>query len=427
MYEKHRHYFGDARRLGRETLVEEGEAFARFSRLGSSPTPSPEPLLAEEAPRPISSTERVEVVVIGAGQAGLSVGYHLSRRGIPFVILNADARVGDSWRRRWDSLRLFTPARFDGLDGMPFPAAPNYFPTKDEMADYLEAYAAKFALPVRHGVLVDGLTRDGDRYRVTAGDRAFEARHVVVAMASYQKPRVPALAKDLAPEIVQLHSSAYRNLGDLADGPVLVVGAGNSGAEIALETARGGHRTWMAGRDVGHVPFDIAGLPARAGLLRLVLRFLFHRVLSVGTPMGRRLRPKMISQGGPLIRQKPKHLDGAGIERVPRVAAVRDGRPVLADGRVLEPANVVWCTGFHPGFDWIHRPVFDGKGEPIQMRGVAAGEPGLYFVGLHFLYALSSTMIHGVGRDAERVAGTIAKRRRAVRSERESRPALVTA
>src|SRR5215207_324361 len=192
--------------------------------------------------------ERVQTVIVGGGQAGLSVGYHLARRGLPFVILEANERIGDSWRNRWDSLRLFSPARYDGIAGMPFPAPAHYFPRKDEMADYLEAYAAHFQLPVRTGVAVDSLSKEGDRYIVSAGDLRFEAEHVVVAMANYQRPRVPAFARELDPGIVQLHSSDYRNLSQLREGGVLLVGAGNSGAEIALEVARGGHQTWMSGR-----------------------------------------------------------------------------------------------------------------------------------------------------------------------------------
>jgi putative flavoprotein involved in K+ transport len=353
--------------------------------------------------------ERVQAVVIGGGQAGLSTGYHLARRGLRFVILEANGRIGDSWRRRWDSLRLFTPARFDGIAGMSFPAPRHSFPTKDEMAAYLEAYATRFALPVRTGVAVDRLSRNGDRYLVTAGDRSFEAEHVVVAMATFQRPRVPPFAGELDPGVVQLHSNDYRNLSQLQSGGVLVVGAGNSGSEIAIETARGGHPTWMSGRDTGHVPFRIEGLAGRL-LLRFIFRFVFHRVLTVDTPIGRKARPKAVSRGGPLIRVKPTDLAAAGVQRVPRMIGVRNGLPLLEDDRVLEVANVVWCTGFQPGFSWIDLPVFERDGEARQKGGIVAGEPGLYFVGLHFLYALSSTMIHGVDRDAKRVADAIAAR-----------------
>jgi putative flavoprotein involved in K+ transport len=347
-----------------------------------------------------------DTIIIGAGQAGLATGYYLKQQGRSFVILDANERIGDSWRKRWDSLHLFTPARYDSIPGMAFPAPPDSFPTKDEMADYLEEYAARFELPVRTGVKVDCLTRQGSRFVVRAGNLRFEADHVVVAMASYQKPQIPSFAQELDPRIVQLHSLDYRNPSQLQEGGVLIVGAGNSGAEIALEVARE-HPTWLSGRDVGHVPFRIEGLAARLILVRLVLRVLFHRVLTVDTPIGRKVRPKAISHGGPLIRIKPKDIAAAEIERVPRTVGVRDGLPVLEDGRVLDVANVIWCTGFDPGFSWIDLPVLEGA-EPVHERGVIASEPGLYFVGLHFLYALSSTMIHGVGRDAEYVAQAIA-------------------
>lgn len=354
--------------------------------------------------------ERVQTVVIGAGQAGLSVGYYLAQKNLPFVILEANALVGDTWRKRWDSLRLFTPARFDGIPGLPFPAAPDSFPTKDEMADYLEGYVKRFSLPVRTGVRVERLSRSGDRYLISAGAHQYEAEHVVVAMATYQKRRIPSFASELDPGTVQLHSSEYRNPSQLDKGPVLIVGAGNSGSEIAKELARAGHQVWMSGRDVGEIPFRIEGLAARLFLARLVLRVVFHRVLTTNTPIGRKVRSKIVSQGGPLIRVKSRDLAALGVERVARTAGARNGLPVLEDGRVLDARNVVWCTGFHPGHSWIERPVFGEDGEVIQNRGIASGEPGLYFVGLHFLYAMSSTMIHGVGRDAEHIAKTIATR-----------------
>jgi putative flavoprotein involved in K+ transport len=380
-------------------LVEAGEAFRRLA----------DPASLARVPL---ERERYDVIVIGGGQAGLSVGYHLARRGLRFVILDAEKRVGDAWRKRWDSLRLFSPAFLDGLDGMPFPAPRNYFPTKDEMGDYLEAYAARFRLPVRLGIRVDKLTRRGDGYVVRAGGLELEAPQVVVAMASYQRPRVPDFARELRSDIVQLHAVDYRNPGQLREGGVLIAGAGNSGAEIAMELAPR-HRVWMSGRNTGEVPFRIGGFWARLFLYRLVMRVLFHRVLTVRTPMGRKARPKIISQGGPLIRQKARDLLAAGVERVARIASVRDGRPVLEDGRVLDVTNVVWCTGFHPGFSWIDLPVFGANGEPVHDGGVVASAPGLYFVGLHFLYAFSSGMIHGVGRDAARIVRAVAARHHA--------------
>jgi putative flavoprotein involved in K+ transport len=292
--------------------------------------------LAEaKMPRANDATQRREafdVIVIGGGQAGLSVGYYLARAGVRFVILDANEQIGDSWRKRWDSLRLFTPAKLDGLAGMRFPAPRNSFPTKDDMASYLERYAAHFWLPVRSGVRVERLFKQGARYVVKAGTLELEAEHVVVAMAGYQRPKLPAFASALSAGIVQMHSSDYRNLAQLKPGGVLIAGAGNSGAELAMEMARGGHETWVSGRDTGHVPFRPEGFFGRNLLAPLLLRFVFHRLLTLRTPLGRRARPKMLGKATPFIRVKPQDLAAAGIKRVPRVAIVRSGKPLLEDG-----------------------------------------------------------------------------------------------
>jgi putative flavoprotein involved in K+ transport len=384
-----------------EQLVEEGTAFARLHGLRDG-SPQPE--------------QPLDVIVIGAGQAGLSVGYHLKRRGLRFVILNGDARVGDSWRKRWDSLRLFTPASLDGLDGMPFPAASDYFPTKDEMGDYLEAYAQRFDLPVRCGVKVERVSKHGDRYRVQAGALQLEAAHVVIAMASYQQPRVPEFAAELDPSIVQLHSSAYKNPSQLKPGPLLLAGAGNSGSELAVELGRS-HAVYMAGRETGYVPFRMTSWLGRNVLARLLLRIVFHRLLTLNTPLGRKARPHILTKGGPLIRVRPEALAAAGVQRTPRVVGVRDGKPLLEDGRVLDVTNVIWSSGYDPSSSFIDLPVFEDDGQPRHERGVVSGEPGLYFVGLAFLYAMSSTMIHGVGRDAAYIANAIAGREKAAKTK----------
>jgi putative flavoprotein involved in K+ transport len=358
--------------------------------------------------------ERVQTVIIGGGQAGLSVGYHLQRRGLPFLILDAHRRIGDAWRMRWDSLRLFTPARYDGLAGLPFPARGDSFPTKDQMADYLERYAAHFKLPVRTGTRVDKLSRDGSRFIVQAGDARYEAENVVVAMSNHQKPRVPAFAPKLDPEIVQIHSFDYRNPSQLRDGGVLIVGVGNSGADIALEVART-HRTWLAGKESGHVPFRIETATGRFVLVRIV-RFIGHHVLTVATPIGRRLRPSLRFMPAPLIRVKPQDLIDAGVTRVSRVSGVREGHPMLDDGQALDVTNVIWCTGFTNGFSWIDLPIFGTDGEPEYDRGLVPRVPGLYFVGLQFLYSMTSETVGGVGRDARRTVDAIAARVRAEQS-----------
>jgi len=353
--------------------------------------------------------EKHNVIVIGAGQAGLSAGYFLKKRNIGFLILDANERVGDSWRNRWDSLKLFTPAKFSSLAGMPYPSDPNYFPTKDEMGDYLEYYARHFNLPVRNNVKIEGLSREGNRYCITSNDKHFEAEHVIIAMSNYQIPKTPNFTKDINPDIVQIHSFDYRHPSQLQDGAVLVVGAGNSGSELALEAARNNHEVWLSGRDTGHIPFNIEGTLAKLIMVRLVIRFLFHRILTTSTPIGKKIRPKVVSQGGPLIRNKPKDFVEYGIKRIPKILGVRDGLPVDENEQVIDVKNIIWCTGFYPAYSWIDIPIFKDR-EPIQDRGVVKNEPGLYFVGMHFLYSLSSAMIHGAERDAEYVTKTINSR-----------------
>src|SRR3990170_3866249 len=275
--------------------------------------------------------EYVETLVIGGGQAGLATGYQLSQRGLPYQIIDANGRIGDAWRNRWDSFRLFTPNRFNRLPGMRFPGFHWGFPSKHEMADYLEAYARKFGLQVETGVRVEKLTREGDRFVATSGDRRFEADNVVVAMSSWQRPGVPDFASELDSKIVQLHVAEYKNPDQLQSGDVLVVGAGNSGAEIAIEVART-HNVFLSGPSTGAIPFRPESVVARV-LMPIVGRILFHRVLTIRTPIGKKVRPKMISSGEPLIRVKPKDLKAAGVERVPRVTDVQDGSPQLEDGR----------------------------------------------------------------------------------------------
>jgi putative flavoprotein involved in K+ transport len=358
--------------------------------------------------------EHVETLVIGGGQAGLAMGYQLSRRDLPFKIVDANDRIGDAWRKRWDSLRLFTPNRLNHLPGMPFPGYHWGFPSKNEMADYLESYARRSGLRVETGIRVERLTREGDDFVAIAGDRRFEADNVVVAMSSWQRPRVPDFASELDPRIVQLHVAEYRNPGQLHEGDVLVVGAGNSGAELAIEVART-HKVLLSGPSTGAIPFRPEGVVARV-LMPVIARIIFHRVLTTRTPIGRKVRPRMISTGEPLIRVKPKDLAAAGVERVPRVTGVENGLPQLEDGRSVDAANVLWCTGFNPGFSFVDLPILGPK-EPIHERGIVGSEPGLFFIGLKFLHSVSSEQIHGVGRDADHIARRIAARREARRAD----------
>ncbi|WP_338178901.1 NAD(P)-binding domain-containing protein [Candidatus Dormiibacter inghamiae] len=337
-------------------------------------------------------TESFGVVVVGGGQAGLAMGYHLQRLGLEFVILDAAARVGQSWREHWDSLRLFTPARYDCLPGMPFPAAANSFPTKDEMADYLEEYARRFALPVRSQTRANRVARDGDRYLVECGDAIFRTTEVVIATGAHAIASIPGLAAEVDTEVLQLHAQDYRNPAQLRPGPVLVVGAGNSGAEIAMEAAAAGHETWLAGRTVGHIPSRAYAFGGR------IFWLIANHVVSRRHPLGRRLLAKMASRGGPLIRLTIDDVTASRVQLASRVEGVSQGRPRLADGRVVAANSIVWCTGFSQDFSWIDAGLVEA--------------PGFHLVGMPFQYKLASAFVGGVGSDAGRIARRISAARK---------------
>ena len=273
--------------------------------------------------------ERFDAIVIGGGQAGSATGYHLAQRGLSFVILESADPVGDSWRRRWEGLRLFTAAQYDGLPGVRFPAPPHSFPTKDEVADFLESYAEGMALPLRTGVRVDALrsSHDGDRYVVLAEEQPLEAPAIVVATGAYLKGRVPAFAAELDPPIRQYHSVDYRSPGRPEAGPVLVVGASNSGAEVAHGAARD-HQTTLIGPDTGQMPFPIDS--RRAQVFDRVFWYFINHFVTLRTPIGRRALSAVRDHGGPLERVRSADLAAAGVARiVGRVVGTRRGRPLL--------------------------------------------------------------------------------------------------
>lgn len=362
-----------------------------------------------------AGTHTIDVAVIGGGQAGLATAYGLRQAGIRSVVLDEAERIGDAWRRRWQSLRLFTPAAYDALPGRPFPASASTYPTKDEMADYLEAYAVEFDLPVMSGMQVRHVVREERGFRIeTAARQTWQAESVVLATGAHQAPSVPDLAASLEPGIRQLHSSEYRDPSQLADGPVLVVGAGNSGSEIAIEAAATGRRTWLAGRSTGHIPGPVYVFNGR------IMMFFARHLLTRDTPIGRKVGARMLGQGGPLIRLTPGDITRAGVVRVGRIDHVDTGAPVAEGVGRLEPRTVVWATGYRPDLDWIEPSVLDAEGRIAQDRGVAARVPGLYFVGQTFQTGFTSALVDGAGRDAERVVRAIVQRRRPRSEAREA-------
>ncbi|WP_258133426.1 MULTISPECIES: NAD(P)/FAD-dependent oxidoreductase [unclassified Arthrobacter] len=363
----------------------------------------------QEKSTPTQPVRNVDTLVIGAGQAGLSAAQQLKERGGDCLVLEAGERIGDQWRHQYDTLRLYTTNRVNHLPGMKFPGEPRGFASKDELADFLEHYAASFELPVLCRARVSSLTGHGQRFVAQTAAGEIHAEQVVIATSPFgQLPAIPQLADELDEQILQLHSSEYRRPGQLKPGPVLVVGASHSGCDIAWEVAQR-HPTMLSGRDTGEVP-----VPWGSPLIHLVVPLVMfaHTYLETrSTPFGRRKRLEVLEHGAPRLRVKRADLAARGVKwHEQRVTGVRNGQPVLADGTVLEVENVIWATGFRHDYSWLKLPVLDESGWPREYRGVAQDVPGLYFCGLAFQHSEASMNLFGVGRDAAYVARQIIPR-----------------
>jgi putative flavoprotein involved in K+ transport len=339
---------------------------------------------------------RTDVIVVGGGQAGLAIGYHLAHQGRDFTILEAASEPAAAWRARWDSLKLFTPARYSSLPGLPFPGDPKRYPTRDEVVDYLTEYARRFELPVELSSRVRSVSRADGRYVVELDGRTYEADQVVIATGPFQAPFTPPLAERLDPRVVQLHSTDYRAPGDIPSGTVLVVGGGNTGFQIAEELSEthqvhlaiGSRQTPLPQRILGRDLFtylDATGLIRKTTDSRIGRRMAGRDTLIGSTPRG--------------IRRRGVELHGRAVEA--------EGRTVtFSDGGELEPSAVIWATGFRPDHSWIDLPVFDENGRVAHERGVTSS-PGLYFLGLSWQHTRGSALIGWVGDDAEFIAERI--------------------
>ncbi len=342
--------------------------------------------------------ENFAVVVVGAGQAGLAAGYWLSRARVRFTLIDAAETAGASWRNRWDTLRLFTPARYDALPGLRFPGPDAALPTKDEVASYLETYARTFELPIRFGTRARTLRRDAHGFTIVTDRGELAADAVIVATGANQRPHVPSLAANLAPGIVQLHAQEYRRPDQLPSGRILVVGAGNSGAQIALDLAATGREVILSGRDTGRIP--------RRWLGRDIYDWLWPTIMraSIESRVGRRMMRDRLFAGDPLVGIAPGELERAGVVRVGRCIAVEKGElQCEGDTRVPSVSGIVWCTGFRPDYGWIELPALGLDGYPRHRRGIANDVPGLGFLGMRFQHRMSSALLGGVGEDAEYV------------------------
>jgi putative flavoprotein involved in K+ transport len=361
-------------------------------------------------------TDRHDVVVVGGGQAGLAMGYFLAQQGRDFVILEAADEPAAAWLKRWDSLRLFTPARYSALPGRAFPGDPNRYPTRDEVASYLATYARELDLPVRFGSRVQSLRIASGGYVLETDERGYEAQQVVVATGPFQVPRVPPIADSLGEGVVQLHSGEYRRPSDIPAGTVLVVGGGNSGFQIAEELADshqvhlaiGSRQTPFPQRLLGR---DLFWYLEATGLIRK----------SLDSRVGQRL-----SGRDTLIGSSPRGIRRRGVEIHPRAVAAEGSTVTFADGGKLDVGAVIWATGYRGDYSWIDVPVFDERGLPVHRRGVT-DSPGLYFLGLTWLYTRGSALIGWVRDDAEFIAEQIKAFRASAASAADSKGEAVGA
>lgn len=348
------------------------------------------------------ATTRTDVLIVGGGQAGLAMGFHLQKSGLSFRILDGHSAVGASWRERWGSLRLFTPARYSALPGLAFPAAPEHAPSRDEVAEYLAQYARHVSLPVIGGDAVASLVREDDAFRATTrAGRTYEAAQVVVATGPFQTPWIPPLAAGLSGDVRQLHSAHYRNPSQVPEGEVLVVGGGNSGVQIAEELSRSRPVTLAVGARMPRLPERALGRSIfwwleRAGLLDV----------TVDSRLGQRM-----SRVDTLIGASPRMLARGGIRIAGRVASAAGDTVRTVDGKAIRPAGVVWATGYRPDHGWIDPALLEPGGRVAQRRGITR-IPGLYFLGLPWMHTRGSALIGWVGRDAQHLMQAVSARAR---------------
>jgi putative flavoprotein involved in K+ transport len=346
---------------------------------------------------PNSVTTRRGVVVVGGGQAGLAVGYFLAEQGRDFTILEAASEPAAAWRGRWDSLKLFTSARYDALPGLGFPGDSDRYPTRDEVAAYLEDYARRFELPVELDSRVRSIRRSDGTYIVELDDRSYEAEQVVVATGPFQIPFVPPIAEGLDPTVVQMHSTAYRSPDSIPDGRVVVVGGGNTGYQIAEELS--------ASREV-HLSIGSRQMPLPQRVLGRDLFWYLDKAGLIRKPTTSRIGRRMQQREDTLIGSRPRALRRLGVQLHGRAVDAKGSTLSFSDGATLDVDSVVWATGFHADHSWIDIPVFDEGGGVVHERGVTTS-PGLYFIGLLWQHTRGSALLGWVKDDAEHIAQKI--------------------
>ncbi|MDF2961555.1 MAG: FAD-dependent pyridine nucleotide-disulfide oxidoreductase [Paenibacillus sp.] len=346
---------------------------------------------------------QLDFVIIGGGQAGLAMAYYIKQTNLSFIVLDSNERSGDNWRKRYDSLFLFTPRMYNHLPVLHFPGDPNGLPSKDEAADYLELYAKHFELPVRFKTVVLLLQKTKNGFLIRTNQVDYIAKNVVVCTGPFQKPAIPAFIHEISDDIYQVHSSSYHKPSELQRGSVLIVGAGNSGAQIAVELAKEREVSLSIGHKMSFKPLYILG------------KSIFWYFEKLGL-----LRADVQTRRGLWLKNQPEQIYGLELKRLlknnrvqtkPRVVNAKGKTIIFEDGSIARPDNIVWATGFRTDYNWIDiAGAMKSDGLPDQKRGISP-IPGLYFLGLPWQSCRGSALLGWVGQDAEYLWKQMTKRK----------------
>ncbi|MEI4621637.1 NAD(P)-binding domain-containing protein [Bacillus pfraonensis] len=341
----------------------------------------------------------LDVIIVGAGQAGLAMGYYLQKGNYNFVLLDGEERTGDSWRKRYDSLQLFTPRAYSALPGMKLAGKQDGFPTKDEIANYLEAYTKQFSIPVRLNMNVSKIRKQGKGFEVYTPKEILQSKRVIIASGAFQRPFIPSVSQNLSNDIFQIHSSQYQSPKQIPEGSVLVVGGGNSGTQIAVEIAQSRDVTIAVSHPLTFFPLQIMGKSIFAWIEKIGLLY-----AGTDTRRGRWFQ----NRKDPIFGFECKELiRNGGITVKPKVISTLQDKVVFSDSSTCHIQNIVWSTGFIPNYEWIEvKGALNQAGLPIHTRGIS-GVQGLYYIGLPWQHQRGSALLCGVGRDAEFVFSII--------------------
>ncbi|NBI28100.1 flavin-containing monooxygenase [Chengkuizengella marina] len=343
----------------------------------------------------MGESHKLDVIVIGAGQAGLAVGYYLKQSNLSFLLLDQSAQIGETWVKRYDSLILFSPRKYSSLPGFQFPGEPNGYPNKNETANYLKQYQKKFSIPVELNTQVTYITKEDDRFITVTKDKIYHSKIIVIATGPFKTPYIPKLnGSGLDEQIIQLHSSEYKNPDQLHKGKTLIIGAGNSGAQIAVELHNTHDVYLSSSQNLKFSPHKFAGKSVFWWFEKLKIYDMFPTGTIVGEWIKKQPEPIMGTELKELIQHHK-------VKLTEKTTSINGNEVAFEDGKTLTVKNIIWATGFTQNFDWIKiNNVLNHKGNPIHQRGISQVS-GLFFIGLPWLYKRPSALLGGVGEDAE--------------------------